>query len=122
MGRDRVEKVFGLIGARISGARIAKDITPNELAVRCGLKRPSIVLIEAGKQFVPIDGLYRIARALEIDITDLLPPVSEVFVAEGIGASTFILDEPSKGRLDDDSQRAIQSILKKHEGTNETKD
>lgn len=115
MGRDRVDKVFVLIGSLVAEKRKALKISQTNLAELCGLQRPSVVLIEKGRQRLPIDGLYRVASALRCEICDLLPPVDEAFDRGNVFSSgTFPYDEISQRRLTDPTERqGIDAVLKK---------
>ncbi len=77
--RIRIQRVYSLIGSQIKSVRLGKDISQEALAKRAGLTRPSIVLIENGRQRLPIDRLYNIAQALDISPDQLLPKIKEVF-------------------------------------------
>lgn len=77
--RTRIQRVYSLIGSQIKLIRQKKDISQEDLAKRAGLTRTSIVLIENGRQRLPIDRLYNIAKALQISPARLLPDIHEVF-------------------------------------------
>jgi transcriptional regulator with XRE-family HTH domain len=69
--------LYSEIGAAIREARDEAGITQKELADRAGMSRASIANIEAGRQQFPLHVLYRIARALDVDATRLLPAASQ---------------------------------------------
>jgi transcriptional regulator with XRE-family HTH domain len=122
MGRDRVNRVFELIGAQIAGLRRARHMSQADLASYCGLQRPSVVLIEQGRQFIPIDGLYKIAKALACDIGELLPSVKMVFEG-GISTSVgdYPLDASSKSlQMNITEREQVEAILRKVDVNHET--
>lgn len=88
---DRIERVFALTGRRIQVAREKAGITKEALASAVRLDRSSIALIESGKQRLPIDRLYEIARALQTTVQRLLPDMNEVFQESGTGEPTVIV-------------------------------
>lgn len=51
-------------------------MTQDQLGKAVGLTRTSVVNIEKGRQKVPLDTLYEIARALGTTVHSLLPAVS----------------------------------------------
>jgi transcriptional regulator with XRE-family HTH domain len=127
MGRTRVGRVYALIGLKIAERRNDKHILQSALATACGLGRPSFVLIEQGRQFIPIDGLYRVAKALDCEIIDLLPSVETVFESglESPGTA-YPLDASSQSLLTNVSEREqVEAILRKvdveHEKTSRRK-
>ncbi len=76
---NRIEKVFTLIGKKIRSARSKTDLSQDDLAAKVKLERSSIVLIESGKQRLPIDRLYLVARELGTTPQKLLPEMKEIF-------------------------------------------
>lgn len=58
--------------------RKKKELTQIELANLAGLERPSIALIEAGRQKLPIDRLFKIAIALDTPLSTFLPSLEDV--------------------------------------------
>ncbi len=83
MPRTRIDRLYSQIGSRIRDARKAKGLSQENLAKEVALERPSIVLIESGRQKLPIDRLYTIAKALEIQLQELLPPLADIFGEDG---------------------------------------
>lgn len=69
----REEVLYRKIGQRIRNERKALGFNQIELADEVGLTRTSIVNIEAGRQRLPIHGLYAIAEALGVSVQCLLP-------------------------------------------------
>ena len=77
----RISSVRGLyedLGDRIKVRRKAGDLSQAQLAERVELTRTSISNIESGRQHVPLDVLYRVARALNCRPHELLPDPGEL--------------------------------------------
>jgi len=60
------------IGERIKEARKKKGLTQEELAGKLGCTKQSIAQYEKGRRSPKIDGLIKIAEALNIPVSDLL--------------------------------------------------
>lgn len=115
MARNRIDKIYALIGLKIRNKRRDMGISQEDLAKQSNLERPSIVLIESGKQKLPIDRLYIIAHALECTPKDLLPESYEVFEET---PTVKVIDEipiiSHKGQeLDANGEKRIREFLKK---------
>lgn len=65
--------VYKIIGKRIKLAREKLGMSQDDLAVQVGVLRTSITNLEAGRQKLPLEGLYQVAEVLQIKIKDLLP-------------------------------------------------
>jgi len=61
-----------LIGARIRKFRIKKGISQESFAIECELDYSQINRMELGKVNFGIALIYRIARALEVDVKELM--------------------------------------------------
>ena len=64
---------YKIIGERIQKKREKMGLSQEDLAAKVGLLRTSITNTEAGRQKIPLEGLYRIAEALEMEVKDLIP-------------------------------------------------
>jgi len=60
------------VGAKIKKVRAGKKLSQHELAVLCKFEKASMSRIEAGKTNVTLLTLFKISRALEVDIADLV--------------------------------------------------
>ncbi|MEV5846171.1 helix-turn-helix transcriptional regulator [Streptomyces sp. NPDC051985] len=70
------EKAFNAaVGRLIREARTRIGLTQELLGRRAGLSRGSITNIESGTQAPPLYRLVRIAAVLNVQPTDLLPPL-----------------------------------------------
>jgi DNA-binding Xre family transcriptional regulator len=58
--------LFKDIGLKIKEARIAKDMSQEDLALTVGMKQPDISKIEEGKKNITLETLARICRCLDI--------------------------------------------------------
>jgi|SRR5579884_1217159 len=70
-GRD----LYYRIAAQIREMRSAENLSQEDLAGRAGLSRAQLANIESQRQRPPVDVIYRLAAAMNVDPRDLLPPV-----------------------------------------------
>jgi transcriptional regulator with XRE-family HTH domain len=70
--RPSSNEVHRRIGERIRTERKKQSLTLTQLAQRTGLSVGFLSQIELGKNSAAVETLYRIARALGIDVRDLL--------------------------------------------------
>lgn len=68
-----IESIYATIGHAIQSERDALGFSQSDLAQELGLTRTSVTNIEAGRQRLQVHTLYRIACALAIPVTALLP-------------------------------------------------
>lgn len=67
------KKEFGKkIGKRIKDVRLSKGLTQQEVTERAGFYRTYIGLIENGKYSPSVFTVWRIAKAIKIDLGDIL--------------------------------------------------
>jgi transcriptional regulator with XRE-family HTH domain len=81
LSASKVEALYRLIGRRISYLRSSRQPTPwsqAKLAAEVGLARGSIANIEVGRQRPPLDTLWAIAKALEVEPRLLFPSDGEL--------------------------------------------
>ncbi len=60
-------------GLRVRALRLARDLSQEELADRCGLHPTYISGIERGRRNISLLNIYRLAAALGLPPGDLLP-------------------------------------------------
>lgn len=72
-----IELLYFVLGKRIKAAREKANLRQVDLAEKVGLTRTSIVNIEQGKQRIQLVEIYRVAMALEIELSDLLPKATD---------------------------------------------
>src|SRR5262245_66476690 len=72
---ERVEEseLYSQLGQLVQRHRERLGLNQVEVARAIGLSRASIANIETGRQRIPIHHLYRLARALRVDVHALLP-------------------------------------------------
>ena len=66
------EKVLNTIGKRLRVIRTQKGISQENLALSAGLHPTYIGRLERGEKCPTIDTIYKLAKALEVPIIDLL--------------------------------------------------
>lgn len=59
-------------GDRVRAARLARSISQEELALRCGLDRSYVGQVERGERNLTLENIYRIAEGLGIPPSDLM--------------------------------------------------
>jgi transcriptional regulator with XRE-family HTH domain len=70
-------ELYSCFGQRVRQHRERLNLNQAEVARAVGLSRASIANIETGRQRTPIHHLYRLARALRVDVHALLPAPNE---------------------------------------------
>ncbi len=70
-------KVLKKLGDHIVKLRIAKNLTSAEFARRCDMERSNIARIEMGRSNTTFYNLLRVAKALDIPISELLKNFDE---------------------------------------------
>jgi transcriptional regulator with XRE-family HTH domain len=66
------KEILAAIGARIKMLRLKRNMTQNDLAIEYDIEKASISRIEAGLINITVRTLYRISKALNISVADLL--------------------------------------------------
>lgn len=61
------------VGRRVRQLRSERDLTLEKLAQRTSLSPSFLSLVERGKSSLALTSLFTIARALDVDVADLLP-------------------------------------------------
>ena len=64
MSGSKVEPIYLRLAAKIVDGRKWFGITQEELAKRCGISRPSLANIEAGRQRVSLHDVEALAKAM----------------------------------------------------------
>ena len=54
--------------------RLIKGFSQESLAEECGLHRTYVSSVERGERNITVDNMERLARALDVDIRELLSP------------------------------------------------
>lgn len=68
MRPSRNQELIDALAIEIKARRLELEFSQDDLAVRCGLDRPFISLIEVGKKQPSISVLLRLAQALELTL------------------------------------------------------
>jgi transcriptional regulator with XRE-family HTH domain len=117
--------LYKCIGRKIRDARKRASEKPSQaaLAGQLGISRVSVVNIEAGRQQAPLHVLWRIAEALEIDITTLLPTRAELMSTEAPVNLTAELRDQIRSEAGGDPavEKALTNIVGKILPTIESK-
>lgn len=71
-------RLYELLGQTIADKRDTKVFTQQQLADKVRLTRTSITNIERGRQHVQLHTLYLLAKALSVEVVDLLPAMKSV--------------------------------------------
>jgi transcriptional regulator with XRE-family HTH domain len=59
---------------RLREARIERGLSQEELAARAGLHRTYVSSVERFERNITIDNMERLARAIDLEVVDLLTP------------------------------------------------
>lgn len=73
VGDKDIEQFYITVGGRIRRERKAVGMSQGRLAVLIGITRPSLTLMESGRQRIQLHTLVDIAEALNVPVTYLLP-------------------------------------------------
>jgi putative transcriptional regulator len=60
------------LGSRIKEIRLSKKIAQTEIAYKCNFDKSNYNTIESGKRNPTVLSLFKIAKALDVDIKELL--------------------------------------------------
>jgi transcriptional regulator with XRE-family HTH domain len=60
------------IATQVRSLRLSKNWSQEELAAQCGLHRTYVGAVERAERNITIGTLYKLADALQCDVTDLL--------------------------------------------------
>ncbi len=107
------ERLYQVLGARLKKLREGEDgnsrFTQAELAAKVGLERTSITNIEKGNQKVPLHVLYKLCEVFKVDISSVLPALSEVQEDESAFHEVNVGD--SSAKVTPLAAQIIQSII-----------
>jgi len=70
---NNVNNLYQEIGQNIKEARKNREMTQEELAIKIGLTRTSIVNLENGNQNISLQTLFNISNTLKLNVVSLLP-------------------------------------------------
>ncbi len=66
------------IGQRIREIRVAKGFSQENFAAEVGLDRTYIGGVERGERNISVLNLLRIAKALKVEVGELIPPIKQL--------------------------------------------
>ncbi len=84
------------IGARVRALRLQRELSGRKLAAAAQVSQPFLSQLEAGRSSVAIATLYRLAAALEVRPSDLLPEPEIAAEVEVVRASELTKIEVSE--------------------------
>ena len=67
-----------LVGDRLQDIRKKKGWSQEDLGAQLGLSRTSIINMEAGRQTLTMENLYKVCLALECDPQNVIPTIREL--------------------------------------------
>ena len=105
----------------VSGALRREAISQSRLAELIGESRMAVANIENGRQQLPILLLYKICKALDVELMDILPSVSEVTDGSHASADDAVVlewagEKHSLPPEDVDFARAVEELKKLRRG------
>lgn len=112
---DESQVMYATLGKNIRQVRelATPKVSQAKLAERVGVSRVSVVNIEAGRQHAPVHLLWNIAKALDTDLTRLIPKRSDLIQDENPAALdrafAAVIDGFSSG--DDAIKRRLSQVV-----------
>lgn len=100
-----------LVGAKIAKLRSDAGITQTAFASSIGISRAHFVNLEKGKHAVTLDNLYKIAYALEVEVSELLPGVDKIFTPIELPESLAQEIEKIAGSNSAKAKKLMRSLL-----------
>lgn len=85
--------LYVYIGGKIREERRKANLSQEELSDKACLARTTITHIEEAKFRISVDSLYRIAKVLNIQPSDLLPPLTDTIMLTEAEAFLLFLKE-----------------------------
>ena len=100
------------IGARVRELRALKGLSGRKLAAAAGMSQPFLSQLESGKTSPAIATLYRIASALEVSASDILPGhmTEEIEVFRAVDRQRLHVSEAQPSAMSDVVFRAGRRI------------
>ncbi len=60
------------VGHRIKGLRVVKNVSQQDLAAACNFEKSNMSRIEAGRTNLTLKNLYKIAKALDVEVFEIV--------------------------------------------------
>jgi transcriptional regulator with XRE-family HTH domain len=70
-----VSDILQKFGQHLRSLRLARQVSQEQLAADAGLHRTYVSSVERGERNVSLVNIERLARALEVPLPEMLPPV-----------------------------------------------
>jgi transcriptional regulator with XRE-family HTH domain len=70
------QQIYLSLGQKIRGARKNQQLSQEDFGALCSMGRATIASIEAGKQSVTLDQVYKFCIVLNVSLENLLPPIN----------------------------------------------
>lgn len=70
------QKIYLSLGQKIRDARKNQQLSQEDFGALCSMGRATIASIEAGKQSVTLDQIYKFCIVLNMSLENLLPPIN----------------------------------------------
>lgn len=70
------EQLYISLGQRIRDERKKQQLSQEDFGALCAMGRATIANIEAGKQSVTLDQVYKFCIVLNVSLENLLPPIN----------------------------------------------
>lgn len=99
------EPVYQQIGGIIRALRRRADKAQGTLASQLGISRATLANIETGRQRILVHQLYAIAQALEVSLSDLLPPMHSPATASSLSSLNF------EGDLNAEQKKQVANLI-----------
>lgn len=114
MGTRTSAELYRLVGERIASARNARGWSQTRLSQKARISRGSVANIETGRQKAPLSTIWRLAQALEVEASSLIPTRRDL----GATDSSALQDLPKKARRIVEStrpstRRAVDALMSK---------
>ena len=106
-------KLYAIIGRQIKLQRSRLGITQQDLADSISMSRTSITNIEAGEQKVPLHTIYQLCLYLDLDVSELLPEISEVENKQKDENSSHLTPEDG---MKPKTRKSVQDLLEDLKG------
>ncbi len=101
-----------LLGAQVKEQRQTRKWSQQELADKASVSRNTVANIEAGNHSVTLDHVYSICVALDVEVHELLPPVSSVASSQDAQKARLKEVEKRVGGLSKGTSAILRSLLK----------
>jgi transcriptional regulator with XRE-family HTH domain len=96
-------QVYRRLGELLRAYRNKARLTQEQLAECVGHTRTSIANIEAGRQRIPLDLLFRLANALQVDTRELIPEATSALPPE--------IEKKVSRDFDEAERRALKRVI-----------